>query len=240
MKIHLLLFFLGVSLWGIADIHAQELLSIMDPDLTSKEYRERKKVLKDTAREYYWNLEKFEELLRARGQYQQQNQKSDSLAKAQKDLLAEMERLKKVEENSQTLEEQTKQLKAELAEVSRQMAENQQNTSLQADPETHTKDVNGHIPETGLYFTIQIGAYKRDNLQILSQKAQGQTIMTEKAEGLNKYLIGLFDHYEEAKTKMTELLALGLPEAWVVAYKDGQRIPLKDASEYTASLVGSE
>ena len=243
MKIKIILFLI---LFCCFDTEAQELPSILEPGLSTKEYRQRKKVLKDTARTYYWNLEKFEELLRSRGQIQQQNQEQDSLLQVQQELLAEIERLKKVEENADSLASESQRLKAELNEISQVVADYKKNVldNPQNNPANNTLahqqdsvSFKGNIPDSGVYFTIQIGAYRNDNLKFLSQKAEGQTIFTEKAEGLNKYLIGLFEDYEEAQNKMIELLKMGLPEAWVVAYKDGQRVTLSQAKDYTASVV---
>ena len=68
--------------------------------LTRKEYRQKKKALKDTAREYYWNLERFEDLLNARSKYQEEN---DSLKQAYDDLLAELRRLQEIEDEARRL-----------------------------------------------------------------------------------------------------------------------------------------
>ena len=247
MKTNLIVFLLSIYCLNLS---AQGLPSILEPDLSPKEYRKRKKILKDTAREYYWNLEKFEELLRVRGQVQKQNHEQDSLLKVQQELLAEIARLKKVEQDADSLKAETQKLQTELAEVSKSASENQHTLTLEnAQDSTNalviayqadSALVSGHIPVSGVYYTIQIGAYKNDHLKYFSSRASEETIYTEKAEGLNKYLIGLFKDYQEAYDKMVELLNMGLPEAWVVAYKDGQRVTHSQARAYTVSMLESK
>jgi len=51
----------------------------------------------------------------------------------------------------------------------------------------------------------------------------------ENEAGLQKILVGEFKDFEKAKTLQEELIAMGVKGAWVVAYQDGVRIPLKDA-----------
>lgn len=81
------------------------------------------------------------------------------------------------------------------------------------------------IPATeGVVFRIQLGAYKRK----LSKRVFGvdDVIQVQTDDGLYKYLTGSYKTFDEAAKRRVDVLVNGFPDAFVVAYKDGKRIPL--------------
>ena len=189
--------------------------------LTRKEYRQKKRALKDSAREYYWNLERFEDLLNARSKYQDEN---DSLKDAYADLLAELRRLQEIEDEARRLSIENGKLNDEVNALNRN-----KKTTVVSTPKPTPKPkpkLLYKVPDKGTYFTVQVGAYSYNNYPNISRKAKGQTVIVERANGLNKYLIGLFSNYSQASSLKSRLLSIGMPEAWIVAYKNGVRVPM--------------
>ena len=90
-------------------------------------------------------------------------------------------------------------------------------------------DQNGQFYIKGLVFKIQIGAYKkRDLSNLLESDGPQEAFEQEQLEGINMYTIRHFRDYWQANKFKKELRDMGLKETWIVAVRDGKRIPLKD------------
>lgn len=90
-------------------------------------------------------------------------------------------------------------------------------------------DKNGQHYLKGLFFTVQIGAYrKRDLSNVLEDKKPQEIFEQEQSEGVNMYTLRHFRDYWKANQFKKELRAMGLKDAWIVALKDGKRVPLKE------------
>jgi len=86
----------------------------------------------------------------------------------------------------------------------------------------------------GIIFRIQIAAmnekhYRRDGYFQGKFKIE-QPVFKEEHDGLKKYTIGNFSSYNEARKKRDEILS-NAEGAFVVAYKDGVRVPVSEALE---------
>ncbi len=81
----------------------------------------------------------------------------------------------------------------------------------------------------GLYFKIQLGAY---NTSITSMFDDNKTLQNEKADGKNKYVVGPFKDFQDAKNAEKDFKKLGIKGTWLVPYKDGQRVSDAEANEY--------
>ena len=89
----------------------------------------------------------------------------------------------------------------------------------------------GGIPDKGIAYTVQIGAYKEIDLM----EHAGQGNFNAESEGdVNKYMIGVFVQYREAEILKTHLRQMGVKDAFVVAYKDGRRTPLNEVLNQAA------
>jgi hypothetical protein len=90
-------------------------------------------------------------------------------------------------------------------------------------------DKDGQCYIKGIVFKVQIGAYKeRDLSDVLEGAKPKEVFEQEQSEGVNMYTLRHFRDYWKANQFKKELRAMGLKDAWVVAFKDGKRIPLKD------------
>jgi seryl-tRNA synthetase len=78
----------------------------------------------------------------------------------------------------------------------------------------------------GVYFKVQIGAFKeRDISENLDQSVN---LDVEKEGGLDEIVLGQFRDYYQADSLQNHLRAMGVKDAWIVPYKDGKRVPLKE------------
>jgi len=85
----------------------------------------------------------------------------------------------------------------------------------------------GGIPQQGLVFTVQIGAYTTIN----GVDGGSSNNFNSEVEGdVTKYMIGIFDNYQAAEMMRNNLRKMGVKDAWVVAYQDGQRVPVSDVA----------
>lgn len=82
----------------------------------------------------------------------------------------------------------------------------------------------------GLTFRVQVGAFKQFNLKQYYDKHPNFGVETD-PDGTMRYTIGIFPEYWEADKFKKYLRDMGVKGAWVVAYKDGQRVDMKDALE---------
>ena len=57
---------------------------------------------------------------------------------------------------------------------------------------------------------------------------QSREFSQEEMQELRKYVIGNFRNYEDANVLKRYLREMGVEDAWIVPYRDGKRVPLKD------------
>ena len=81
----------------------------------------------------------------------------------------------------------------------------------------------------GVVFKVQIGAFEKRELAEDLDTSVNFDI--EKTDGLNKYIVGQFREYNKADELKKQLRAMGVGDAWVVPYKDGKRVPLKEVMD---------
>jgi len=84
--------------------------------------------------------------------------------------------------------------------------------------------------DSGVVFKVQIGALKPSDF---SQK-QRRTYNLEVEEGNTymHYVIGNFRKYREADALKKHMRKVGMTRAWIVPYKDGKRVPLKEVLDF--------
>lgn len=81
----------------------------------------------------------------------------------------------------------------------------------------------------GVIFKVQLSADKDLDLSdVLVDDSHYKNLEQEKAGGLNKYTIGHFRNYWEADKLKKGLRKMGVRWAWIVPYKDGKRVLLKE------------
>jgi len=84
--------------------------------------------------------------------------------------------------------------------------------------------------DQGIAFKVQIGAFAKKDLS--EYDGASENFAAEKNEsGLQQYVLGAFRDYWEADTFKKYLREMGVKDAWIVSYKDGQRVPIKEVLE---------
>jgi hypothetical protein len=86
----------------------------------------------------------------------------------------------------------------------------------------------------GVVFKVQVGAFKNKDLSKYLDNNKNFSGDTD-ADGQRKYTLGLFADYWEADNFKKLLREMGVSDAWVVAYKGGQRVSIKDVLEGAAA-----
>ena len=82
----------------------------------------------------------------------------------------------------------------------------------------------------GIVFKVQIGAFtKKEDLS--KYAANNANFDAETNNGVQKFTIGAFRDYWEADTFKKYLRQMGVKDAWIVSFKDGNRVPIKDVLE---------
>lgn len=154
----------------------------------------------------------------------------------------EPEQYKAFIEENESLKNQVSSLKRELSEVDDKLADKdnqisqdqKQIASLKNElSEANSKlsrpvnqnDMNENV---GVVFKVQIGAYKNKDL---SRYRDAKNFTQDEENGMKKYALGTFRDYWEADTFKKYLREMGVKDAWIISYKNGQRVPIKDVLE---------
>ena len=81
----------------------------------------------------------------------------------------------------------------------------------------------------GVVFKVQVGAFEKKDLSSFFDN--NPMFSGETEEGMQKITLGFFRDYWEADTFKKHLREMGVKDAWIVPFKDGVRVPIKDVLE---------
>ncbi len=153
------------------------------------------------------------------------------------------ERYQKLVEDNSNLQKQVSELRGE---VEHYRSENQSKDAQIAKLLEEVKEAGNRAPlaETtsssgnseqaakvaGIVYKVQIGAFKNKDLKKYLDNHKNFSGDTD-SDGTRKYTLGAFTDYWEADRFKKYLREMGVKDAWIVAYKNGERIPIKDALE---------
>lgn len=82
----------------------------------------------------------------------------------------------------------------------------------------------------GVVFKVQIGAFKNKALEKYFNNTKNFSGDVDN-DGTKKYTLGHFIEYWEADNFKRYLREMGVADAWIVAYKNGERVDIKDVLE---------
>ncbi len=156
----------------------------------------------------------------------------ESLAKNIK-LEEEVEKLKLEEDQLNSdiskLKDENNLLKQQVAELSK--AKNQTAPKSDSAAVKSAKYDNYSIAKSkGIVYKVQIGAYHGIDLREYAKANQNLNFELGE-DGTIKYTLGEFKDYWEADKFKQYLRKMGVKDAWIVTYKDGKRVTMKDARE---------
>jgi hypothetical protein len=151
---------------------------------------------------------------------------------ALKALYEERDNLKLEADNAksqlQSKDEKIVQLETQLTELKA--------NSIKMPAETNEKDIssNGYERQNaspnGVVFKVQIGAFKNKDLTKYFENNKYFSGEVD-SDGTKKYTLGYFSDYWEADNFKKYLREMGVKDAWIVPYKEGNRLKIKDVLE---------
>lgn len=139
-----------------------------------------------------------------------------------------------------TLQSQMGEKDAKIAELQDQLNRAQAQIAAAKQAEMAAKDALGNqkpaqvqpkspISMDGVVFKVQIGAFEKKDM---SKFFDNNPMFSGQSEdGMQKITIGFFRDYWEADTFKKYLREMGVKDAWIVPFKDGKRVPIKDVLE---------
>lgn len=83
--------------------------------------------------------------------------------------------------------------------------------------------------ESGIVFKVQIGAYSKKDISKYAKNSPN--FSADQEGGLNKYSIGNFRDYWEADAFKKHIREMGIAGAFIVSFKDGRKVPIKQVLE---------
>ena len=206
-KVFILLSAVLVAVLISADLHAQ---------MTKQEKKEWKK----KAKQYKKNPE-------ALRQIETDNQ---DLSKEVADLENKVSSLEsQVSDKNATisdLQAQIQKLRSDVAAARKQA----QDAIAQAEAKKQAELESGQAIMDGVVFKVQIGAFRNKDLSKYFENHENFSGETDE-DGTQKITLGQFRDYWEADTFKKYLREMGVKDAWIVPYRDGQRVDIKDVLE---------
>ncbi|MCC5921888.1 MAG: Ezrin/radixin/moesin family protein [Cyclobacteriaceae bacterium] len=135
------------------------------------------------------------------------------------------QRVKEKDEQIDDQKNEIERLKAQLDQAKKRIEEVQK-------AKQEVKDISAQQirPDEGIWFRVQIGAFRNKDLTKYFDKSDTFT-GGEMENGAFRYTLGHFRDYWEADTFKKYMREMGVSDAWIVPYKDGQRVPIKDVLE---------
>ena len=100
---------------------------------------------------------------------------------------------------------------------------------LAAKEQMPSKSSGPAYDDSGVVFKVQIGAFRNKDLSKYFDNTENFSGETE--DGVQKITLGRFSDYWEADTFKKYLREMGVNDAWIVPYKDGVRVAMKDVLE---------
>lgn len=113
---------------------------------------------------------------------------------------------------------QIQQLKIDTADFRKKL------TNQSSTPTAQGKDID----QVGIYFEVQIGAFRFFNLNE-HLKESCIHIHHDEEDDLNKYTLVRFRSYEDATNFKQDIQIMGIEDAFIVAKKDSKRISIDEA-----------
>lgn len=175
----------------------------VNAQMSKKERKEWKKRLKSLEPEDYKNL------------MEENRDLSKEVDQLTGEVASQGEKLSQQEEELTKYQDYTSLLKAQLAEARK------------AARKDNAVDDSVTYDMSGIVFKVQIGALK--NLDLSDYAGSTPNFSSEKNEyGFNEYTIGYFRDYWEADQFKKYIRKMGVKDAWVIPFKDGERVDLKE------------
>jgi myosin heavy subunit len=150
-------------------------------------------------------------------------EEKERLAAVEDSLFEANESLQRKVGDQERMSSQLRERVGQLEKENKKLAQMEERTAIRKE-ESSAQSKEGW--NQGVTFRVQIGAIEDKHAQNFEEGSPEFDISRE--DGYLKYLVGFFRDYEEADKLKKELRKLGLRSAWVVPFRDGSRVPLKE------------
>jgi hypothetical protein len=140
-----------------------------------------------------------------------------------------------LEQSNSSLKSQLESKEAELAKTKKELEDYNSGMVpgvVQNDGGTNTATVKRTGSTAGVTYKVQIGSFRNKDLSKYFDNNPNFSGEIDQ-DGAKKYTLGIFTDYWEADKFKKALREMGVKDAWVVAYKDGKRVNIKDVLEGT-------
>ncbi|WP_143962936.1 SPOR domain-containing protein [Litoribacter populi] len=133
------------------------------------------------------------------------------------------------------LSQQTSQLQGDIQDKDQRITELKNELSrLQKELDQRTEELTAMREKEeqwnkGVVFRVQIGAFT--DYDFSHATGTSPQLQYEETDDWHKYIMGNFRSYPEADQLKKHLRKTGIRDAWIVPYKDGERVPLKEVLE---------
>lgn len=127
------------------------------------------------------------------------------------------------------LEDQLSQMRGELSSARTELAQLKANPSANINPMDFSR---------GVVFKVQVGAFKNKDLAKYFDNNPNFGGEARDSEP-QRITIGIFRDYWEADQFKKYMREMGVKDAWIVPYKDGQRTEIKEVLDSVSGKAGS-
>jgi inosine/xanthosine triphosphate pyrophosphatase family protein len=128
-----------------------------------------------------------------------------------------------------SLEGQVKEKDNQLASMTQKMRSMEQDLATAQQAAAVRQETGVVYDDSGVVFKVQIGAFRDRDMSKYFDNTENFT--GEEDAGVQKITLGRFRDYWEADTFKKYLREMGVGDAWIVPYKDGKRVAMKDVLE---------
>lgn len=103
---------------------------------------------------------------------------------------------------------------------------------------TPTADtVKFNVPDDGIIFTIQIGAYLGVDMERF--RTNMVSLYQDRSAGINQFTLGVLSTHEEAAEFRDIVRSIGFEDAYITAFRNGHRVSIQEAlSARTSNSTG--
>ncbi len=194
----------------LAIVFCVSAVNVASAQLTKKEKKEWKKKLKKTSPEQFKRM--FEENASLKSEV---SSLQGQLSSLQSSLGEKDAKIAELTDKNRKMEAQVNAAKKAIAKAKQEAA---------AQPAAQAVD------DSGVVFKVQIGAFRNKDLSKYFDNNPNFSGETDE-DGVQKITLGRFRDYWEADTFKKYLREMGVNDAWIVPYKDGKRVAMKDVLE---------
>lgn len=195
----------------LAIIFCVSTVNVATAQLTKKEKKEWKKKLKKTSPEQFKRM------------YDENASLKSEVSSIQGQLSSLQASMGEKDAKIAELTEKNRKMEAQVNAAKKAIAKAKQEAGAQAASAPS-------ISEDGVVFKVQIGAFRNKDLSKYFENNENFGGETD-SDGVQKITLGMFRDYWEADTFKKYLREMGVNDAWIVPYKDGTRVAMKDVLE---------